>query len=232
MWKKYATDVSVVVIGILLALAADAGRQYFVDRASEREILAALRLEFSTDVRELAADQEVRREKLSSIDLLSQSFTGDADRLPPARLQEAILNTLERRYYTGSHAVLDDLLSNGRLSLIRSDELRQALMEFDQERSRISEVERREEDFVADQMAPYLAHRLNLQVMSASESPNEVAVRRAYDLLEDPTFASLLYLDRDRALNSFGVGERLMSKVSAVRELLGEHGPDSATSTP
>ena len=232
MWKKYATEVSVVVIGILLALAADAGRQYLVDRASEREILAALRLEFSADVRELTADQGGRQEKLSSIDLLSRSFTGDADRLPPARLQEAILNTLRWRYYTGSHAVLDGLLSNGRLSLIRSDELRHALMEFDQERSRIAEVEHREEDFVADQMAPYLAHRLNLAVMSASESPDDVTARRAYNLLEDPTFASLLYLDRDRAQSSFRFGEILLTKVSAVRELLGERGPDSVTSTP
>lgn len=38
--RRYAAEVVTIVVGILLALAADAGRQYLADRATEREILA------------------------------------------------------------------------------------------------------------------------------------------------------------------------------------------------
>lgn len=221
-WRHYAAEVVTIVIGILLALAADAGRRYLADRATEQDILASLRVEFAADVRELDADQENRIRKLADIDLLSAVRKGTAEAPPPDRLAQALLGTLDYRFYTASHPVLDDLLATGQLELIRSDELRHALMVFGAARSRVGVVEQREREFVASQFEPYLAARLDLEALS-SDSPDEVAaaLSPAAGVLAERNFGSLLYLDRNRTNSSSGFAELLLNAVSEVRRILG-----------
>jgi len=224
-WARYAAEVVTIVVGILLALAADAGYRYLADRASEREILGALRVEFAADVDELRADQQHRVEKLASIDLLKAVRKGEAGLPAPEILANALLNSLDYRFYTPSHPVLDDLLATGRLELIRSDELRHALMVFGQARSRIAVVEQREREFVATQIEPFLAARLDLDALAA-ESPDELisSLLTVSELLGDKFFGSLLFLDRERTQSSTDFADNLLNTVFRVQELLNVDG--------
>ena len=223
-WRRYAAEALTIVVGILLALAADAGRQYFADRASEREILTALRVEFAADVTELETDQAHRTQKLASIDLLNRVRAGKDKSPPPDALAGAMLDLLDWRFYTASHPVLDDLVTTGRLDLIQSDELRHMLMVFGQERSRIGVTEQYEREFVASYIAPYLATRLDLEALS-SDSPARVAaaVLPANEVLADKSFGSLLYLSRDRTQGSRNFGQTLLTAVSNVQRVLAKH---------
>ena len=220
-WVGFAAEVVTIVIGILLALAANAGYQYVADRTSESEILGALRVEFAADVEELRADQRHRNQKLASIDLLKAVRKGTIGRPTPEILANALLKSLDYRFYTPSHPVLDDLLATGRLELIRSDELRHALMDFGQARSRIAVVEQREREFVATQIEPYLASRLDLEALEA-ESPDELAssLLAVSELLGENYFGSLLYLNRERTQSSTNFAENLLNAVFRVQELL------------
>jgi len=220
-WSRYAAEVVTIVVGILLALGADAGRQYLLDRQSEREILAALRIEFAADVAEITRDQAERTEKLASIDLLRDVRAGAVAPPSPDVLADALLKTLDYRFYTASHPVLDDLLQTGRLELIRSDELRYALMIFGQRRSRIGVVEQRERDFVADQFEPYMGAKLDLEVL-ASHSADEVvaALDDVSGMLAERNFGSLLYLNRDHTNLSLAYGEQLLAAVTDVQQVL------------
>jgi len=223
-WKRYAAEVATIIVGILLALAADAGRQYLADRGTEREMLAALRIEFAADVKEISADQKARSQILAAIDSLSAARV-DATRVPPPEeLAAAVPRTLNWRYYTASHPVLDDLLTTGRLDLLRSSELRRAIMAFQQERSRIGVIEEQEREFVMRQMAPYLAARLDLEALTSPGSPEQhaAALRAIPGLLADASFGSLLYLHRNRTENSSAFAGVLLEKVDAVQKLLGE----------
>jgi len=220
-WAGFAAEVVTIVIGILLALAANAGYQYLADRASESEILAALRVEFAADVDELRADQQHRKQKLASIDLLKAVRNGTVGLPTPKILAHALLDSLDYRFYTPSHPVLDDVLATGRLELIRSDELRHALMVFGQARSRIAVVEQREREFVATQIEPFLASRLDLGTLDA-KSTDELAssLLTVSELLMDNYFGSLLYLDRDRTQSSTDFADNLLNTVFRVQELL------------
>lgn len=222
-WNRFAEEVGSIVLGILLALAANAAYKYLGDRGSEREILRALRVEFAADVSELQSDQRSRRHKLESIDLLNAVRTGAVARPRPDSMASALLQLLGYRFYTASHPVLDDLLMTGRLDLIRSDALRHALMVFGQERSRIGVIEQRERDFVASQLEPYLSPRLDLQALASDSSGTGTATRRTVDrVLAEDTFGSLLYLNRMRTQNSLRFAEGLLATVMEVRRVLGE----------
>jgi len=223
-WRRYAAEILTIVVGILLALGADATRQSFADRASEREILAALRVEFAADVREIETDQASRAQKLAAIDLLSGVRSGTVEAPEPEELAEAVNSTMNWRFYTAAHPVLDDILSTGRLDLLRSDELRRALMAFGQERSRLAVVEQEERAFVGSQLQPYLAGRIDLEALASPEpaGPHAAAVATVPGLLTDTMFGSLLYLNRHRVENSTQFAERLLETVAAVREALGE----------
>jgi len=225
-WRRYAAEVVTIIVGILLALAADAGRQYLADRGTEREMLAALRVEFAVDVREIDADQKARANKLAAIELLSAA-RADATRMPsPEELAAAVLSNLNWRYYTASHPVLDDLLTTGRLDLLRSSELRRAILAFQQERSRIGVTEEQEREFVMRQVAPYLAARLDLEALSSPRSPAQhaAALRAIPGVLAEASFGSLLFLNRDRTENSTRFADKLLETVTAVQKLLGEKG--------
>jgi len=220
-WSRYAAEVITIVVGILLALGADAGRQYLVDRASEREILAALRIEFAADVSEISRDQAKRIEKLASLDLLRDVRAGAVAMPSPAVIADALVLAMDFRFYTASHPVLDDLLGTGRLELIRSDDLRRALMVFGERRSRIGVIEQREREFVASQVEPYVGARLDLEAL-VSDTPDKVAAALidVSDTLGDKAFGSLLYLDRGRTNQSLAYGELLLAAVTDVQQVL------------
>jgi len=223
-WGRYAAEVATIIVGILLALAADAARQFLADRAKEREVIAALRDEFAVDVQEIGADQEWRASKVAALDLVSEARAGATKPPPSEELAAAVLSALNWRFYTASHPVLDDLLTTGRLDLLRSSDLRRALMAFGQERSRISVVEEQERDFVLRQMAPWLAARIDLEALAAPRSPEQhaAAVNAIPAVLSEPHFGSLIYLDRMRTESSSRLAEILLEKVTAVRTLLGD----------
>jgi len=225
-WRRRAAEALTIVVGILLALAADAGRQYVADRGTERDILAALRVEFAVDVQELEADQDQRAQKLAAIDFLSEVHSGAAESPDLDSLAAAVMWTMNWRYYTPSHPVLDDLLTTGRLDLIRSDDLRRALMAFGGERARLAVVEERERDFVARDVQTYLAARLDLESLYSPRTPEQrsAALRALPDVIAAPSFGSLLYLDRDRAESSSSFANTLLEAVFAVQRALGEQG--------
>lgn len=223
--RYFGQEVVTIVVGILLALGANAAYKYFADRADEREILAALRVEFEADIAEIDADQKHRDEKLAAIRLLLDTETGTAGGSSPRAFTAAVEATIGYRFYTASHPVLDDVLTTGRLDLIRSDALRQALMRFGAARSRIGVVEQLERDFVSSQLEPFVASRLDLASLgAASPVPTPNAIDAVSVLRTDPHFRSLLFLDEKRTKSSHGFAELLRERVLEVQAALGPQG--------
>jgi hypothetical protein len=215
-------EVTTIVVGILLALAADAAYQYRTDRSLEAEILDALREEFRIDEVEIAQDQRSRAVKLEYIDRLRAYRRGDAPALPPDSIPDALENLLRFRFYTAGHPVLDETLNTGRLGLLRSDALRRALMSFETERERLAVIEAQEQDVVRMQVAPYLADRIDLDLLM---SRGQLAVDEAHsfnEIVTEPAFGSTLYLNRARVVLSQGYTEELLEKVVEVLEALAE----------
>lgn len=207
-----AIEATTIVGSILLALLLDALWDYRGDRASEREYLDGLRVEFRASAEELRLDEEVRRVILDRVEhLLAAARMPDAT-LPTDSLPAWTASALNYRFYTPAHAVLEDLISSGNLELIRSDSLRRLILQYEQARGRLEVAETRERAFLADELEPYLARQIRLDDYLALdaldndpvlERPPPVAPYRR--LLRDPTFASLLLLrwERTEAIRRF-----------------------------
>jgi len=83
-------------------------------------------IEFENDAAELIEDQAIREEQLELYDALIKR----ADRLSLSEKAKALELLMGRRFYAPNHAVLDDVLSTGRLGLLTSHQLRLLIMSF------------------------------------------------------------------------------------------------------
>ena len=159
-----------IVGSILLALFLDAAWDYRTDRVQEAEYIEGLREEFQANQRELSVDA-ARRDEMATLTaraLLATETGGPALEADSARLVIGAL--LDYRFYSPSEAVLNDLISSGSLSILRSAELRRALMQYLQECERLRVAEERERDFAAGALEPYLVDHLTLSQAQAAAS--------------------------------------------------------------
>jgi hypothetical protein len=65
--------------------------------------------------------------------------------------------------------VFDDLVSSGRLQLLRSDAIRAGLLTYAQALDKNTLTEQTTREFVADRFAPYLSRRVPLDAVSLGE---------------------------------------------------------------
>jgi len=126
---KYAIgEISLVMIGILLALQVNIWNTERIDRQTEHEYYCQLVVDFESDKTELlerieAADQRIQRSKQLLLDLDAQTKT----------IQELIADFffIQRSdAFIPSRGTITDLTSSGKLSLIRDKTIRTQLLSF------------------------------------------------------------------------------------------------------
>jgi hypothetical protein len=226
--RSYLVELVVIIAGILLALAADAAWDYRQDREEEAAILRALVIEFKNDAAELIEDQAIREERLDLYDALINR----ADGLSISEKAQALKRLMGRRFYAPNHAVLDDVLTTGRLGLLTSDRLRLLIMSFEHERETQIIMEGASVD-IFEQFRSLIIG--NLDLLSLNEGKvGEVRYLQALGevgmeaILKDSTFRSLMYLTHRRLLGIHQHGEVLLGIVRDVEaELAGQIAPMS-----
>jgi len=208
-----------IAFSILLAIAADAAWGYRSDRAEEARLLEALHAEFTDAGAEVQNDLDSRQLMLGRLSFAEEARTG---RTPPPDSLPAIVGALlDWRFYTPAHAVLDDAISSGRLDLIRSDEVRRAIMSYDQERGRLEVFDARERDLVSAQIEPYLARVLPLdRLLSEGGGSGDEDDRLAALLASDDVLASLGALKRQRTEEASTFSRVLQRRILSVLEAL------------
>ncbi len=209
---------------ILLALFLDAAWDYRTDRVQEAEYIEGLREEFQANQRELSVDA-ARRDEMATLTaraLLATETGGPALEADSARLVIGAL--LDYRFYSPSEAVLNDLISSGSLSILRSAELRRALMQYLQECERLRVAEERERDFAAGALEPYLVDHLTLSQAPAAASGIGPAlnVTELPALWRDSSFRSLVVLRQNRSGTVSRFSQGVTGQVERVLEALGE----------
>lgn len=216
--RSYLVELVVIIAGILLALAADAAWDYRQDREEEEAaIRRALVIEFKNDAAELIEDQAIREERLDLYDALINR----ADGLSLSEKAQALKRLMGRRFYAPNHAVLDDVLTTGRLGLLTSDRLRLLIMSFEHERETQIIMEGASVD-AFEQFRSFVIG--NLDLLSLNEGKvGEVRYLQALGeagmeaILEDSTFRSLMYLTHRRLLGIHQHGEMLLGVVRDIQ---------------
>ena len=194
-FDSYIIELTVIITGILLALAADASWDYRQDRKQERDVIKALVIEFQKDAEELLEDQSRRLAKIGNFEAL----TNFSDNLTSPQKADALQSLLGYRFYAPNHAILDDILSTGRLSLIRSDKIRELIMTFEHERETQIIMESASLDNSSIVMRNYLATKMDFLALNSTDTNRNYYLKNSgqehiAQILDDKNFRSLLYL--------------------------------------
>ena len=130
-WKRITVEALAIIASILLAFAIDAWWDDRRDRITERNYLASLRQEIAEGINLGLENLERREETIKAHETLIQQTQGAA-RAPESELYELISYASLPIQYIPPRSVFNDIVASGATLLIRSDELRLALAEFDQ----------------------------------------------------------------------------------------------------
>jgi hypothetical protein len=214
--RKRLLDALAIVASILLAFGIDAWWDARRERALEREYLSALSTEVQNALREVAADldgQETLRAQLAY-------YVREAN-VPPDSLRRILSNAASVSNIAPPTSVIEDLVSSGRLQIIRSAEIREGIMLYRQMLEKIAVNERPHHDFVNNRFVPHLSQLMALGgILRTSESgalpvPSDGDLR---NIQRDQNFRNLM-IERlarlDRGLPRIRSTKRQLEKLQA-----------------
>jgi len=138
-WPKAVGEFLVIVIGVLAALAVDEWRDEREDRESEAAYLSRLAVDIKRDIEVFTDEAVVLQKKAAFIqglldNTIEQQFSDN-----PRTLMEAKVYSSFRGVPGLVRSTFDELLSTGRLALIRDVDLRSALSEYYAEYASLNE---------------------------------------------------------------------------------------------
>jgi len=209
-------ELGVIVAGVLIALGADAAWGARNDRQREQAYLVALLGEMEAARDELEGDQENRNRRLAFLDSLEAHFASRGT--PPEDMVEWVRVADEIVFFLPPTAVYQDLVTSGTLRLIRSDELRRALMMYDQEVSKLRLMEDRERTVIELSLRPYL---IDFFAMHVERVPDDLTAT----ILRDTRFWNLTRERRARLEVTLRYALRVDDAINTIIQLLeGETG--------
>jgi hypothetical protein len=125
-------EIILVIVGILIALQINNKNIQSQDDQTEQIYLIALQGEFKTNEDILDKVISLNNEIIMATDKLLSYFDPEVfDTIPYAKISEGIVDaTAEEIYYNPSTGVLTEIISSGKLKLIKNLELKQRLASF------------------------------------------------------------------------------------------------------
>ena len=210
-WPRLLGEMVVVAAGVFLGLAADAAWDARQDRALEARYLDGLLAEMRGAREELQLDNNLRSERLRSLELLQAEF--DTRSAPDSLVWAWVNDGRGSSAFFPPTAVLDDLVSSGNLQLIASDDLRFALMAYAQERPRLRFTEDREASLVFNEYRPFLLERVSMTRFSPSSDSVD-------SLLASRTFENLVTLRLNQQRGVLRISGDMSTAIDRVIELL------------
>jgi hypothetical protein len=222
-WKRIAVEASAIVASILLAFAIDAwwsARQLHLD---EQHILRQLEAEFEANTTLLAERRRNHVEILEAIELVL-SITGPEIEKATAETPEvrAAIDRMTRWWtYDPQMGVLSGLTQSGRLSIISSDPLRNALASWPSRVRDLVEDEIFAQQMTANQIDPYLNETVSMRnvvrqsSVGAGRFPADLA-----GLLTDQKFENLVHLKLGLTLQVLDEYDGLAKEISTIQTLI------------
>ncbi|MFP3944574.1 MAG: hypothetical protein ACLFWF_11810 [Alphaproteobacteria bacterium] len=144
-WFAVAVDFLIVVTGVALGLQAQEWYQQSKDREKERTYLVQLSSDFAGIERAIGQCLAVYRESLKAIEYISRTI--DAGTTPVKAQEggrdafsEALLKLTAGTTPAGRSAAFVEIISSGKLNVLRDRRLRNALIAYDQRAQRDWEI--------------------------------------------------------------------------------------------
>jgi len=156
-WRRIIAEGAAIVVSILLAFSIDAWWELRAERELEREYLASLQTEVEVAFSEFEADLQSRHRLRSMLVRYLTDEDLDKDFIFELLQRATIVNNL-----SPPTSVMDDLVSSGRLQLIRSADIRAGIMLHRQMMEKNELNEQGHRTFVNTRLIPFLSDRVPL----------------------------------------------------------------------
>lgn len=130
VWPRLVGEFLVIVVGVLVALAVDSWVGAAADRRLEREYLERLLVDVESDLVQYDFVADVSAAGTAYVDsLLSPGLITE---LEPDRLVGAVFVASRERHPNPVRPTFQELVSSGRIGVIRSRRVRTALVEYEE----------------------------------------------------------------------------------------------------
>jgi hypothetical protein len=184
-----AREVTLIVLGILIAFGLDAAWGNRSRRIAEEDLLASLRSEAEHNLRELAREDSSRAIALDAARKLFARTGPMAEPEPYAEMEAQLLQIAGgANTYEPSTGTINSIIQAGQLDLIRSDSLRMAIASWQEQLRDVREEEDRSIQYLLERFWTYLEGRVVLHPAGSGwEGSFDAAT--AESLLRDPVFA-------------------------------------------
>lgn len=156
-------EIVLVVIGILIALQVNNWNNHRNEAKEERSLLKDLNFEFSKNKEELVAVRHDYQKFISSTKALMDLIAADSSVVQRSNVDSLISESINYYDYRPTQHVVDELLSSGKLRLIRSDSLRSSLFEWASLLNEKEESWSTLDDFSQNMMMPFLTEHASLK---------------------------------------------------------------------
>jgi hypothetical protein len=230
-WVRIVAEGAAIILSILLAFGIDSAWDAKQLRAKELEYLEALRVEMALASEELAEDHGRRDRWLA----LSDSILGQlSERTAPDSAVNVWIQQVAMfmtRFFPPS-SVLNDLVSSGNLSILTSNDLRFALLSYQQGRERVNFLEDWAREVDEDGLRPYLTQNFRwtsetpLPLLPGGRLPPDpmqpvsVPAGSLSMMLNDSVFENLILIKRHRLSILQRRSEELAELIHEVIELI------------
>ncbi len=207
-------EIFLVVIGILIALQINNWNQDAQDRKKESKVLSDLKHEFEENRLRLHETIQVKREALHNTRNLLKMMKRDY--ISMNEIKPAIVHTFGIYTYNPSGGIINTIISTGNIDLIRDEELKFALSQWQDVLLDYQEEETAHQTWYIQIMEPYLNQHLpkkykgdgNEDYLFHTEAELEALYNQAFNDMEFQN----LYISNERYL------DRTVNAVTPVSE--------------
>lgn len=167
--RWFAAEITVVVAGVLIALAMNSWWQTRNEARAEQRLIAALLDEFSANQPKLAAIRAFHEDLKGTARILLSISTAPRPDLAADSVDQLLADvTWWASYSTLESTVLDAAIQDGRLGLIRTDSLRRLLTAWRSEVQSAAVQSNQEYSHYADAWLPLLRTEADIAQISNS----------------------------------------------------------------
>ena len=168
-------EIGLVVLGILIAVQINSWNTHRIERQQESQILQDLKLEYLDNKEQLQSKIFVRNVMNNSAVTMIGFYDLGPEQLNIDSLDFHLANTIFRPTFDPALGVTDELLSSGKLYLIRNRELRKLLTNWSGKYyNELKEEEQAVASFVLENYVPFLIANFQLRNTFTNASVNDL----------------------------------------------------------
>lgn len=164
-WAAVVVEILIVVVGVLLALAADSWVDERSDRAEERAVLIGLLADYKTNRNRLDELVEFHRNAINSAQSLLALTGPEPESADPGVVDALVVGFMTWELYAPVEGRLNALLSSGRIGVLRNNDLQAALAGWAAVLEDVRENERYAVDLQLHVFVPYLVEHFAIRTL-------------------------------------------------------------------